>query len=75
MLVVLETFYELKQLKKLRKMFYLKKERTEDRLNIVDNDHLSFSSVSDQAATFRECNTDVITDDVLITASDASVMR
>ncbi|XP_066518783.1 potassium channel subfamily K member 1a [Hoplias malabaricus] len=75
MLVVLETFCELQQLKKLRKMFYLKKERTEDQLNIVDHDHLSFSSVSDQAATFREYKADLITDTSPIAASDGSVIR
>ncbi|KAG9338365.1 hypothetical protein JZ751_025924 [Albula glossodonta] len=54
MLVVLETFCELPQLKQLRKVFYLKKERPEDRLNILDHDHLSFCSVSDHAASLRE---------------------
>ncbi|KAJ8396076.1 hypothetical protein AAFF_G00026080 [Aldrovandia affinis] len=54
MLVVLETFCELQQLKQLRKVFYLKRERPEDRLNILDHDHLSFCSVSDQAASLRE---------------------
>ncbi|XP_036428537.1 potassium channel subfamily K member 1a [Colossoma macropomum] len=75
MLVVLETFCELQQLKKLRKMFYLKKERTEDRLNIIDHDHLSFSSVSDQAASFREYKTDLITDAFPIAANDGPVVR
>ncbi|KAJ8264727.1 hypothetical protein GJAV_G00153240 [Gymnothorax javanicus] len=46
-LVVLETFCEVQHLKDLRKMFYLKKERPEDRLNILEHDHLSFS-VSEQ---------------------------
>uniref|UniRef100_A0A3Q2XZZ6 Potassium channel subfamily K member n=1 Tax=Hippocampus comes TaxID=109280 RepID=A0A3Q2XZZ6_HIPCM len=44
MLVVLETFCELQQLKKLRKMFYLKKEKTRDCLAILEHDHLSFTS-------------------------------
>lgn len=47
MLVVLETFCELQHLKDLRKMFYLKKERQEDSLNILEHDHLSLS-VSEQ---------------------------
>ncbi|XP_037127697.1 potassium channel subfamily K member 1b [Syngnathus acus] len=49
MLVVLETFCELQQLKQLRKMFYLKKEKTRDRLAILEHDHLSFNSVEDSA--------------------------
>uniref|UniRef100_A0A3B1JVS4 Potassium channel subfamily K member n=1 Tax=Astyanax mexicanus TaxID=7994 RepID=A0A3B1JVS4_ASTMX len=56
MLVVLETFCELQQLKKLRKMFYLKKEITEDQLNIVDHDHFSFASVSDPVASLYSMN-------------------
>lgn len=46
MLVVLETFCELQQLKQLRKMFYLKKEKPQDRLAILEHDHLSFTTVS-----------------------------
>ncbi|XP_055032706.2 potassium channel subfamily K member 1a [Misgurnus anguillicaudatus] len=65
MLVVLETFCELQELKKLRKMFYLKKQKTEDQLNIVDHDHLSFASVSDQAASFKEDRTDLFPDDII----------
>ncbi|XP_029541264.1 potassium channel subfamily K member 1b [Oncorhynchus nerka] len=49
MLVVLETFCELQQLKTLRKMFYLKKEKPQDRLAILEHDHLSFTSVSHQS--------------------------
>ncbi|KAK1171023.1 hypothetical protein AOXY_G8006 [Acipenser oxyrinchus oxyrinchus] len=54
MLVVLETFCELQELKHFRKMFYLKKEKAEDCVHIIDHEHLSFSSVSDQAASLRE---------------------
>lgn len=54
MLVVLETFCELQELKQFRKMFYVKKEKAEDRVHIIDHEHLSFSSVSDQAASLRE---------------------
>ncbi|KAL2083025.1 hypothetical protein ACEWY4_020798 [Coilia grayii] len=50
MLVVLETFCELQQLKTLRKMFYLKKEKPQDRLAILEHDHLSFS-VADHTST------------------------
>ncbi|XP_066552982.1 potassium channel subfamily K member 1b [Amia ocellicauda] len=57
MLVVLETFCELQQLKHFRKMFYLKKEKPEDRVTILEHDHLSFSSVSDQASSLREDKT------------------
>lgn len=65
MLVVLETFCELQQMKKLRKMFYLRKQKTEDELNIVDHDHLSFASVSDQAASIKEDKSDLFPDDVI----------
>uniref|UniRef100_H3ADL9 Potassium channel subfamily K member n=2 Tax=Latimeria chalumnae TaxID=7897 RepID=H3ADL9_LATCH len=54
MLVVLETFCELPELKKLRKMFYTKKNKEEDRIQIVEQDQLSFSSISEQAATMRD---------------------
>lgn len=56
MLVVLETFCELQQLKQLRKMFYLKKEKQKDRLAILEHDQLSFSSVSKAAASSNEDN-------------------
>lgn len=45
MLVVLETFCELQQLKRLRTMFYLEKERPQDQLAIMEDDQMSFSSV------------------------------
>ncbi|KAK1794017.1 hypothetical protein P4O66_010924, partial [Electrophorus voltai] len=70
MLVVLETFCELKQMKQLRKMFYLKKEKSEDRLNILDHDHLTFSSVSDQTTPAKECKTDLFDDTVPVTPED-----
>lgn len=54
MLVVLETFCELQQLKQLRKMFYLKKEKPQDRLAILEHDHLSFTTVSDNAGAKSE---------------------
>nr|KAF6399788.1 potassium two pore domain channel subfamily K member 1 [Molossus molossus] len=44
MLVVLETFCELHELKKFRKLFYVKKDRDEDRVPIVEQDQLSFSA-------------------------------
>lgn len=72
MLVVLETFCELQQLKKLRKMFYLRKQKTEDQLNIVDHDHLSSPSVSDQAASFREDKTDMFPDDIVSASPTAT---
>ncbi|MBN3320338.1 KCNK1 protein, partial [Atractosteus spatula] len=78
MLVVLETFCELQQLKQFRKMFYLKREKPEDRVTILDHDHLSFSSVSDQAATLREEKiTEPFVDvqPVLYTATDGSINR
>uniref|UniRef100_A0A667Z3R6 Potassium channel subfamily K member n=1 Tax=Myripristis murdjan TaxID=586833 RepID=A0A667Z3R6_9TELE len=60
MLVVLETFCELQQLKQLRKMFYLKKEKPQDRLAILEHDHLSFTTVifhpaSQWYSTFLAC--------------------
>ncbi|MBN3279742.1 KCNK1 protein, partial [Polyodon spathula] len=53
-LVVLETFCELQELKRFRKMFIVKKEKAEDRVHIINHEHLSFSSVSNQAASLRE---------------------
>lgn len=54
MLVVLETFCELHELKKFRKMFYVKKDKQEDQEHIVEHDQLSFSSISDQAASMKD---------------------
>lgn len=54
MLVVLETFCELHELKKFRKMFYVKKDRDEDQVHIMEHDQLSFSSIADQAAGGKE---------------------
>uniref|UniRef100_A0ABI7XXN1 Potassium channel domain-containing protein n=1 Tax=Felis catus TaxID=9685 RepID=A0ABI7XXN1_FELCA len=54
MLVVLETFCELHELKKFRKMFYVKKDKDEDRVHIIEHDQLSFSSIADQAAGPKE---------------------
>ena len=54
MLVVLETFCELHELKKFRKMFYVKKDKEEDQMHIIEHDQLSFSSITDQAAGVQE---------------------
>nr|XP_003410946.1 potassium channel subfamily K member 1 [Loxodonta africana] len=54
MLVVLETFCELRELKKFRKLFYVKKFKGEDQLHILEHDQLSFSSISDQAAGLKD---------------------
>nr|XP_006122109.1 potassium channel subfamily K member 1 [Pelodiscus sinensis] len=54
MLVVLETFCELHELKKFRKMFYVKKDKEEDQVHIMEHDQLSFSSISDHAASMKE---------------------
>ncbi|XP_074502446.1 potassium channel subfamily K member 1b [Sebastes fasciatus] len=54
MLVVLETLCELQQLKQLRKMFYLKKDKQQDRLAILEHDHLSFNTVSNRATAYTE---------------------
>ncbi|KAB0382017.1 hypothetical protein FD755_003934, partial [Muntiacus reevesi] len=54
MLVVLETFCELHELKKFRKMFYVKKDKEEDQVHIIEHDQLSFSSITDQAAGLKE---------------------
>ncbi|XP_030630983.1 potassium channel subfamily K member 1a [Chanos chanos] len=79
MLVVLETFCELQQLKKLRKMFYVQRQKSEDQLSIVDHDHLSFSSVSDQAATMKEDKTELFLDSGVIASpivpTDGSVIK
>lgn len=57
MLVVLETFCELHELKKFRKMFYVKKDKDEDQVHIVEHDQLSFSSITEQAAGLKEGQT------------------
>lgn len=75
MLVVLETLCELQQLKKLRKMFYLKKEKSEDQLTIMEHDHLSFTSMSDQGAPVRDYKTDLSPDISPISASGTPVVR
>ncbi|KYO18812.1 potassium channel, subfamily K, member 1b [Alligator mississippiensis] len=54
MLVVLETFCELHELKKFRKMFYVKKDKEDDQEHIIEHDQLSFSSISDQATSRKE---------------------
>ncbi|KAI1240788.1 hypothetical protein IHE44_0009231 [Lamprotornis superbus] len=54
MLVVLETFCELHELKKFRKLFYVKKDKEEDQVHIMEHDQLSFSSISDQAASMKD---------------------
>ncbi|XP_004717358.1 potassium channel subfamily K member 1 [Echinops telfairi] len=54
MLVVLETFCELRELKKFRKLFYVKRFKGEDQLHILEHDQLSFSSISEQAAGLKE---------------------
>lgn len=54
MLVVLETFCELHELKKFRKMFYVKKDKDEDQVHIIEHDQLSFSSITDQVAGMKE---------------------
>ncbi|XP_018618092.2 potassium channel subfamily K member 1a [Scleropages formosus] len=59
MLVVLETFCELKQMKQLRKMFYLEKEMPEDQLVIINQDQLSFYSVTDPIAVVQEDKVDM----------------
>ncbi|KAJ4949016.1 hypothetical protein JOQ06_020535 [Pogonophryne albipinna] len=57
MLVVLETFCELQQLKQLRKIFYLKKDKPQDRLAILEHDQLSFTTVSNRATVYTEGKT------------------
>ncbi|KAM9295968.1 potassium channel subfamily K member 1 [Gastrophryne carolinensis] len=49
MLVMLETFCELQELKAFRKLFYVKKKKAEDEQNITEHDQLAFSSISEQA--------------------------
>ncbi|XP_060795956.1 potassium channel subfamily K member 1a [Neoarius graeffei] len=75
MLVVLETLCELQQLKKLRKIFYLKKEKSEDQLTIMEHDHLSFTSMSDQGGPVRDYKTDLSPDISPIAASDSPVAK
>uniref|UniRef100_A0A4W4HJ03 Potassium channel subfamily K member n=1 Tax=Electrophorus electricus TaxID=8005 RepID=A0A4W4HJ03_ELEEL len=67
MLVVLETFCELQQLKQLRKMFYLQKEKPVDRLAIMDHDQLAFSAV-DHTASPQEEKTEPFVDVPVLTS-------
>ncbi|XP_078255226.1 potassium channel subfamily K member 1-like [Rhinoraja longicauda] len=53
-LVVLETFCELQKLKELKRIFYLKKDKPEDEIKILDHDQLSFPSVVDSVPIGRE---------------------
>ncbi|NXS76511.1 KCNK1 protein, partial [Pandion haliaetus] len=41
-------------LKKFRKLFYVKKDKEEDQVHIMEHDQLSFSSISDQAASMKD---------------------
>ncbi|XP_018416188.1 PREDICTED: potassium channel subfamily K member 1 [Nanorana parkeri] len=54
MLVVLEAFCELQELKTFRKLFYVKRGKDEDQENIVEHDQLAFSSISDQVASLKD---------------------
>ncbi|NP_001079438.1 potassium channel, two pore domain subfamily K, member 1 L homeolog [Xenopus laevis] len=54
MLVVLETFCELQGLKKFRKIFFRKKVKEGDQINIIEHDQLTLASISDQAASLKE---------------------
>ncbi|XP_066515743.1 potassium channel subfamily K member 1b [Hoplias malabaricus] len=67
MLVVLETFCELQQLKQLRKMFYLKKEKPQDQQAIMEHDHLAFSSV-DHTMSPQEEKTEPFVDVPVLTS-------
>lgn len=67
MLVVLETFCELQQLKQLRKMFYLKKEKPHDQLAIMEHDHLAFSS-DDRPTSPQEAKTEPFVDVPVLTS-------
>ncbi|XP_062895788.1 potassium channel subfamily K member 1-like [Mobula hypostoma] len=53
-LVVLETFCELHKLKELKRIFYLKKDKAEDEIKILEQDQLSFPSVMDSVPINRE---------------------
>ncbi|XP_041934382.1 potassium channel subfamily K member 1-like [Alosa sapidissima] len=81
MLVVLETFCELQHLKTLRKMFYVKQEKKEDELTIVDHDHLSFTTVCEQTTPVTDNKGDPFTDDTSmaeaspVTPSDSVVIK
>lgn len=69
MLVVLETFCELQQLKQLRKMFYVKKEKPQDRLAILEHDHLSFTTVSKRSLS-EDKGHHFVSSTTLVTPSD-----
>lgn len=75
MLVVLETFCELQQLKQLRKMFYLKKEKPQDRVNILEHDHLSFTTVSDSTAAHEEKTQTFVSVPTLVSPNDDPMIQ
>ncbi|CAI9597145.1 unnamed protein product [Staurois parvus] len=54
MLVTLETFCELQELKTFRKLFYVKRMKDGDQENIMEHDQLAFSSISDQVASLKD---------------------
>ncbi|KAG8444544.1 hypothetical protein GDO86_009634 [Hymenochirus boettgeri] len=54
MLVVLETFCELQELKTIRKMFYRESNKDEEQEDIMQHDQLAFASISDQVSSLRE---------------------
>uniref|UniRef100_A0A8C5MH32 Potassium channel subfamily K member 1 n=1 Tax=Leptobrachium leishanense TaxID=445787 RepID=A0A8C5MH32_9ANUR len=54
MLIVLETFCELPQLTSFRKMFYMKRKKYEDRVNLAEEDQLAFSSISGHVVPLKE---------------------
>lgn len=74
MLVVLETFCELQQLKQLRKMFYVKKEKPQDRLAILEHDHLSFATVSKRALSEEDKGHQFVSSTTLVTPGDGHMV-
>ncbi|KAM8952945.1 potassium channel subfamily K member 1 [Pelodytes ibericus] len=54
MLVVIETFCELQELKTFRKLFHVKKKTFDGEEPIVENDELAFSSISGQTPSLKE---------------------
>ncbi|KAM3606128.1 uncharacterized protein V6R79_011211 [Siganus canaliculatus] len=75
MLVVLETFCELQQLKQLRKMFYLKKEKPHDRIAILEHDHLSFSTVSKRATDNEDKTHSYVASSALVSPADDPMIQ
>ncbi|XP_013865012.1 potassium channel subfamily K member 1b [Austrofundulus limnaeus] len=75
MLVVLETFCELQHLKQLRKMFYLKKEKPQDSLVILEHDHLSTTVSDSNTISVQDKNQMFVSVPTVVSPSDDPMIQ